>query len=732
MPSDPISIRSQRDSDWSETQAGVILGTPAFMPPEQAIGDVDQIDARSDVFGLGGLLAVILTGHPTFVGHSVESTRTLAEQGQVNDCFARLDASGAAPELVALAKRCLAPDQAGRPTDAGAVATAVAELRVAADERARRAEIDREKAEVETREQRKRRRVQVLLAAAVVLLMVGGGAFAWWRDHQTTIERARLERNAEAVAALLDQAEQALKADEVSKATTALNAAGERMTDGGADESAERLARLRDDLESTRELDSADRFGWTPIGGKFPDTDVIARRYRDALTRFGIGADTPADVVAQRITRSAVRDRLVLALDQMLILERSDQALAVLRAVDADTFRDAVREAVHHGNARAAVELAGRPEATAQPPEFAAVLGGHPAVPPARRREILTAAVRAQPSDPLLLIALGKSYPINQREGATERVRWFQAAAAVAPTNPSVHNLLGIALMDLGDPTAAAAVFRACLRHTPDDYVVLGNLGNALAQTNDTAGAISVLREALRIAPDYSPARGHLITALRQKREFDAAEDECREAIRRDPYDANSHINLGLVLRAKNDLPGAIAAYREAIRLAPNNAIAHSNLGAALHYDKKLDDAIISYREAVRLDQKYAAPRMNLGVALKEKGELKDAIAAIQEAARLDTTTAGITYELANTLGKDGQYDAAEAAFRETIRRDPTHPEAHCNLGQLLFRALNRPADALPFLRKGHELGSKRKDWRYPSARWVAECEKAAEPPRKE
>jgi eukaryotic-like serine/threonine-protein kinase len=130
-------VQSIRDSDGSFTQAGSVMGTPAFMPPEQAIGAVSQIDARSDVFGLGGILAVILTDQPPYIGTEPETIRLAAAQGAVAGCYARLDACGAEPELVALCKRCLSPASADRPADAGEVAKAVSALRAAADERAR-------------------------------------------------------------------------------------------------------------------------------------------------------------------------------------------------------------------------------------------------------------------------------------------------------------------------------------------------------------------------------------------------------------------------------------------------------------------------------------------------------------------------------------------------------------------------------------------------------------------
>ncbi|MEO2091175.1 MAG: serine/threonine-protein kinase, partial [Gemmataceae bacterium] len=136
---DPTEIKSPRDADLL-TQYGSMLGTPAFMAPEQAIGEVDQIDRRTDVFGLGAILCALLTGKPPYVGDSAENNRRLAARAKLDDCVARLDGCGAEPDLAALCKRCLSVEPADRPADAGEVARLVHDLRVAADERARRAE----------------------------------------------------------------------------------------------------------------------------------------------------------------------------------------------------------------------------------------------------------------------------------------------------------------------------------------------------------------------------------------------------------------------------------------------------------------------------------------------------------------------------------------------------------------------------------------------------------------
>ena len=57
-----------------------------------------------------------------------------------------------------------------------------------------------------------------------------------------------------------------------------------------------------------------------------------------------------------------------------------------------------------------------------------------------------------------LLMTLGSTYPINQEEGANERLRWAQAAVAAAPANTVAHTILGLALHDGMTPGAGAGV----------------------------------------------------------------------------------------------------------------------------------------------------------------------------------------------------------------------------------------------------------------------------------
>jgi tRNA A-37 threonylcarbamoyl transferase component Bud32 len=118
-----------------ETLPGQAKGTPAFMAPEQARGEASRVGKASDVFGLGGILCVTLTGQPPYT----QAPQALA--GDVGEALARLDGCGADAELIGLAKACLAPAPEARPADAAEVAGRVKRYR---DEvAARQAQVER-------------------------------------------------------------------------------------------------------------------------------------------------------------------------------------------------------------------------------------------------------------------------------------------------------------------------------------------------------------------------------------------------------------------------------------------------------------------------------------------------------------------------------------------------------------------------------------------------------------
>jgi serine/threonine protein kinase/formylglycine-generating enzyme required for sulfatase activity len=66
--SEPLTSRGDAD-----TQVGIGLGTPGYMSPEQALGEWESVDHRSDIFALGVVLFEILTGEQPFAGETAES-----------------------------------------------------------------------------------------------------------------------------------------------------------------------------------------------------------------------------------------------------------------------------------------------------------------------------------------------------------------------------------------------------------------------------------------------------------------------------------------------------------------------------------------------------------------------------------------------------------------------------------------------------------------------------------
>ncbi|MFT4512375.1 MAG: serine/threonine protein kinase, partial [Planctomycetota bacterium] len=169
-----LSVIETLRSSGHGTQSilGSVMGTPAYMPPEQARGDVDAMDERSDVFSLGAILCEILTGMPPYIGQP-NKLISMAAMGKLDDAHARLAACGAEADLVEIATMCLMPAPAARPQSAGAVAAAIHSHLASAEARAHDATV----------RTLAMKRTQKLGIALTIVIAMGLAASLWfWRD----------------------------------------------------------------------------------------------------------------------------------------------------------------------------------------------------------------------------------------------------------------------------------------------------------------------------------------------------------------------------------------------------------------------------------------------------------------------------------------------------------------------------------------------------------------------
>jgi serine/threonine protein kinase len=207
------TLRSKLGSDvpgppgavGSQTQIGSVMGTPAYMPPEQALGEIDHLDERADVFGLGAILCEILTGAPPYVGTDNTAVFRQAARGKLDDCMTRIDACGADVELLALAKHCLELEPSNRPRDAGVLAERVSGYLESVEAKLRETEMAKVDAQVRAEELARRQKLAAAAGTAIAASLLIGLAASVWQAVRADREATRARSAEQRAVAALDE-----------------------------------------------------------------------------------------------------------------------------------------------------------------------------------------------------------------------------------------------------------------------------------------------------------------------------------------------------------------------------------------------------------------------------------------------------------------------------------------------------------------------------------------------
>ncbi|HSE39751.1 MAG TPA: serine/threonine-protein kinase, partial [Acidobacteriota bacterium] len=161
------------------TITGLVFGTPAFMPPEQAWGDAEKLDRRSDVYSLGATLYYILTRRAPYVGNTME---VIVQLSQSEPLPVRKLSPEIPRDLETIVMKCLERKPDRRYDSAKAFA----------EDLERYLNGDSIQAQPVTWAYKLRKKIQknktvaaVLAASTLIAAILGGvGLFSWWRAGQ--------------------------------------------------------------------------------------------------------------------------------------------------------------------------------------------------------------------------------------------------------------------------------------------------------------------------------------------------------------------------------------------------------------------------------------------------------------------------------------------------------------------------------------------------------------------
>ena len=323
LPSDTrdSGIRTKRDVELeagaessdlqAHTQLGSVVGTLAYMPPEQAMGQHDLIDKGVDVFALGAILAYILTGKPPYVSDSSKSLLDMAKEGDLTACYQRIEASGCDLRLQAILRAALAPEKSNRTLDAGTLAEKISGYIASVSERLNDAKVESAAARAREEEAvkasvrvQRRSKIAMAMAAIAVLASILAGVGAFFAQRSQT---ARLEaENASRIVAAELEADTSLRRQAVTR------------------ELENQLAICESFIEQSHKQ----------LAGR-PDNDSM-QRIKKTMTRVRSKLDTDLDDAALKQRHQSLADRLTTLETAIHLVDELEEQHAALVADELD------------------------------------------------------------------------------------------------------------------------------------------------------------------------------------------------------------------------------------------------------------------------------------------------------------------------------------------------------------------------------------------------------------
>ncbi len=583
----------------ADLEPGAVLGTLAYMPPEQARGESERVDARSDVFALGATLCEILSGAPPYVGDSTTAFDA-ARTADLAPALARLHGCGADSELVELAKRCLAAAPQARPSHAGEVAEAVARHRAALQERARAAELAATAAQARALEERRARRLTAALAATVVVAVLAGGTVFLKSERD---RRDRQEQAAQPVRDAIGRARELAAAarrdppDAVGSRQAALAAADGALAAASAGDPGRALrdeaTALRVELAAevvraeeaaathARDAAALQRLGL--VAGKMGawGWDEVDVAFEQAFRDWGLDftAMTDEQVIARLKSCTdpvGMCDFLLAWMGARATVAEGEEPrdfermMNAMQLADPDPWRVRIRGAIPY-RVGELVELVDDPRIWTVEPRTIAFLGsilGRTQFGDYRGDAVrfFRAAADRLPREFMIHLDLAGWLVDGPSPEWEDALGYASAAVAIEPDVSSAWLVLGMARSGVGDFDGATAALERALELEPRSSEARG----AKAMSDLRCGRIDAALQTLRGASAEAAATDDLRFGLALAQLYAGDVSDARDglvALLRSPHELESVARTADLLRTMGEAAAAEPALRDTLRL---------------------------------------------------------------------------------------------------------------------------------------------------------------------
>jgi Flp pilus assembly protein TadD len=253
-------------------------------------------------------------------------------------------------------------------------------------------------------------------------------------------------------------------------------------------------------------------------------------------------------------------------------------------------------------------------------------------------------------------------------------IRLLERAISKNPQSADIHNDLGTACWQAGDPARAEGCYLKATRLAPQNPFCLSNYGAFLVEQSRYDEAEPLLTRAFALKPDHYEIPNNL-GLLRYKRgQLQDAEKLFLQAIRLNPAWSAVHCNLGRVLAQTDRLPMAEKAYRHAIKLNAANAAAWSDLSEVCTETRREEEAADCLKKAIALDPAHPITWTRLLNLLEKKTMLEEGERVLTEAKQRFPGNPGIVLAEAKLLRRQKKVPEAVALmekYSEKLKKSP-------------------------------------------------------------